>query len=219
MSRGELICNSVKMYLDRKKRLLKFAEDFMEPLNVIENACELILNNQKEQAKAIINEHYKHVDSKNDTRSMSNFGKLKIFIRDGFIDRYTGTKLLFPNVLRILSTELDEVFPFHPNWKMTDCHIAFWEFFPTCDHIKPIARCGKDEPENIVTTSMKMNSAKSNFLLEELNWTLHGKGDIKNWNGMITWYLKYVENNQKILENNYIKSWHNALTTLNPILF
>jgi hypothetical protein len=197
----------------------------MEPLNVIENACELILKNQKEQAKAIINEHYKHVDDKNNTRStMSNFDKLKIFVRDGFIDRYTGMKLLFPNVLRILSTELGEVFPFHPNWKMTDCHIAFWEFFPTCDHVEPIARCNptssqKNDLENIVTTSMKMNSAKSNFTLKELNWSLYDKGDIKNWNGMITWYLKYVENNQKILENNYINSWHNALTTLNPILF
>ncbi|MDR2651324.1 MAG: hypothetical protein LBC68_03285 [Prevotellaceae bacterium] len=184
----------------------------METLQVIENACKLILNNQKEQAKVIINENYKHRIGKNDTRSMSNYDRLKIFIRDGFIDRYTGQKLLFPNVLRILSIELGDVFPFHPNWKMSDCHIAFWEFYPTCDHVKPIARGGENVPENIVTTSMKMNSAKSNFLMEELGLKLYEKGNIKNWDGMIEWYIKYVKNNQTILENNYIAGWHTALT-------
>jgi hypothetical protein len=183
----------------------------METINVIENACELILNNQKEQAKATINKHYKHNVEKIATRSMSNDDRLKIFMRDGFIDRYTGQKLLFPNVLRILSMELGDVFPFHPNWKMSDCHIAFWEFYPTCDHVIPIARGGENVAENIVTTSMKINSAKSNFLMEELGLKLYEKGSIKNWDGMITWYRKYIKNNQKILENNYIAGWHHAL--------
>jgi hypothetical protein len=163
------------------------------------------------EAKRIIIENYKHNFIKYDTRSMSNYEKLTIFLLDGFIDRYTGKKLLFPNVLHILSIELGNVFPFHSNWKMSDCHIAYWDYFPTYDHIIPIARGGKDIPENIVSTSMKMNSMKSNFLIEEIGLKLFEKGNLSNWNGMVAWYLKYIKNNENILENKYLCNWHNAL--------
>ena len=142
---------------------------------------------------------------------MSDFKKLEIFIKDGFIDRYTGRKLIFPNVLRIMSLELDEAFPFHSNWKMSDCHIAYWEFMPTYDHVIPIARGGKDEGDNIVTTSQKMNSAKANFLLEEIGFQLFPAGDMKAWDGMINWYLEYIESKPKSLENEYLRNWDRAL--------
>jgi hypothetical protein len=95
---------------------------------------------------------------------------------------------------------------------MSDCHIAYWEMMPTCDHILPIARGGKDIPENIVTTSQIMNSAKSSFILEEIGFNIHPAGDINAWDGMISWYKEYVYKNPAILQNNYISKWHNALT-------
>jgi hypothetical protein len=183
----------------------------MESIDIIRTACTMILDNKINNAKILIEENYKHNFIKYETRSMSNAEKLRIYLEDGFIDRYTGKRLLFPNILRILTKELGDVFPFHKNWKMSDCHIAYWEYMPTHDHIVPIARGGRDIPENIVTTSQKINSMKSNFLMEELGLKLFEKGNLENWDGMISWYVKYIKTNNRILEDNYINNWHNAL--------
>jgi len=105
----------------------------------------------------------------------------------------------------------NEVFPFHTNWKMSNCHIAYWNYMPTYDHVIPIARGGMDKEENIVTTSQIMNSAKSNFLIDELGWELYNPGKIDEWDGMMQWYIQYRDKNISILEDKYIKSWNNAL--------
>jgi hypothetical protein len=183
----------------------------MEKIDVIQKACEMLLDNKIDNAKELIDENYRHNFIKYDTRTMSDYEKLQIYLKDGFIDRYTGHKLLFPNVLRILSKELGASFPFHKNWKMSDCHIAYWEYIPTYDHIIPIARGGKDIAENIVTTSQKMNSAKSNFLIDEIGIKLHEKSDLTKWDGMIAWYLEYAKSHNSFLEENSMKNWHNAL--------
>jgi len=41
----------------------------------------------------------------------------RIFARDGFIDRYRGSRLIFPAALRLLSHYLPAEFPFHKNGK------------------------------------------------------------------------------------------------------
>lgn len=51
---------------------------------------------------------------------------------------------------------------------MSECHIVYWELFPTIDHIVPVARGGRNSEENWVSTSMLRNSAKFNGTLEEL---------------------------------------------------
>lgn len=190
-------------------------ENIMDPSRILQDIGEMIIDGRISDARKHILSEYPHQYIEYEARSMPVEEKLKIYIRDGFIDRYSGSKLLFPGVLRIISQELGEVFPFHVNWKMSDCHIAYWKMMPTCDHILPIARGGKDIPENIVTTSQIMNSAKSNFLLEEIGFTLHEPGDIKEWDGMISWHKQYVYMNPLIFQNNYIRKWHNALINLN----
>ena len=102
-------------------------------------------------------------------------------------------------------------FPYHKNWKMSECHISYWNLYPTHDHIIPIARGGEDLNENIVTTSMKMNSAKSNFLLEEIGFTLHNKGKLSDWNGMITWYKEYKNKYGINIKDRNFKEWDSAL--------
>ena len=183
----------------------------MEHIDVIESVANLILRKRIDDARKLVNEEYEHKYITYETRKMSYVDKLRIYIRDGFIDQYTGKKLVFPNVLRIITEELGESFPYHTNWKMSDCHIAYWEFMPTYDHIIPIARGGKDIPENIVTTSQIMNSAKSNFLREEVGFKLFQAGNLEEWDGMIKWYREYVNENPKILRSKYIYQWHSAL--------
>lgn len=86
---------------------------------------------------------------------------LRVFYRDGFLDRYSGTRLVHPGALRTLATLLPEDFPFHTHWQMSRTHIAFWELFPTIDHQVPVARGGEDIESNWVSTSMLRNSAKA----------------------------------------------------------
>lgn len=83
-----------------------------------------------------------------ESRQYTEVQSLHVFRRDGFIDRYSGQRLVFPGVLRLLSRLLPKEFPYHPNWKMAETHPGFWELFPTIDHVLPIARGGPDTEGN-----------------------------------------------------------------------
>ena len=134
--------------------------------------------------------------------------KMEQFITDGFVDRYTGQKLLNPGILKIISFYFPDEFPYHSHWKMTQTHISYWELIPTIDHIYPIAKGGHDDSSNWVTTSMKNNSIKSNYTMDEMHWSLYPKGDIDVWDGLSKSFIKLVECNKDLLNDNYIKNWY-----------
>lgn len=94
---------------------------------------------------------------------------------------------------------------------MDKCHIAYWELVATIDHVKPIARGGLDEEANWATTSMRRNSIKANWTLEELNWELCPAGDINTWDGMTKWYTEYLESHKEFLKTQYYRNWYNAI--------
>jgi len=71
-----------------------------------------------------------------------------------------------------------------PNGRQDRSHIAFWELFPSVDHVVPLALGGAHEMDNFVTTSMQRNLAKRNTTLEQLGWTLHEPGDLTTWDGL-----------------------------------
>ena len=151
-----------------------------------------------------------------DHRSYSVRQKLRLFIRDGFIDRYSGDKLLNPGFLRVLSDLFPNEFPYHTNWKQTECHQEWWMRYPTIDHLIPIARGGKNEPENWITTSMLHNQAKLNWTLEELGWSLHEPGDVNDWDGMSTAFLAIVEARPMLMDHGYVAEWYKATKQLIP---
>ena len=70
---------------------------------------------------------------------------------------------------------------------------------------------GTDNEENWVTTSMKNNSIKSNYAIEEIHWKLYPKGNISEWDGLTKVFLEIVDNDMELLEDNYIKSWYKVL--------
>lgn len=177
---------------------------------IISRACKALAGDEIEVAKTIIEMDYSHRPLMPAGRNYTEYQSTKIFIRDGFIDRYSGKRLVFPPILRLLSKLMPEVFPFQKNWKMTECHIAYWQLFPTVDHIVPVSRGGKNEDGNTVTTSMLKNSAKLNWLLEELGWELYPPGELKEWDGLIHLFIEYVENHQEILNVAYMYKWHKA---------
>ena len=177
---------------------------------IIEEACIAIGDKRLSVAKGIIAAKYPFSSFDNAGRQYSEHQKTRIFLRDGFIDRYSGDEMVFPPVLRLLSNLMPEEFPFQKNWKMSECHFGYWQLSPTIDHIIPVSRGGTDDESNWVCTSQLRNSAKSSWLLEELGWQLHSSGDLSDWDGLTGWFMAYAAKNATILDNNYIRSWHKA---------
>lgn len=181
----------------------------MNKVEVIEKAAHKILNGKMESAKELIQSEYpfKHLTS--GRRKYTDKQKMEQFQCDGFIDRYSGQKLLNPGLLKILSYYMPDVFPYHAHWKMEKCHNAYWEFVPTVDHIYPVALGGIDSKENWATTSMLHNSIKSNWTLEQLNWQLHEPGNYKVWDGLTMLFIRLVEADANLQADAYIKKWYN----------
>lgn len=177
---------------------------------IISMVCNALTEGKIEDARRIVEVEYPHRPLMLDGRCYTAFQSITIFIRDGFIDRYSGQRLVFPPVLRLVSNLMPDAFPFQKNWKMSECHIAYWHLFPTIDHIIPVSRGGEDKDVNWVSTSMLRNSAKSQWLLEELGWVLHSPGDLKEWDGLIHWFMKYTKDHPEILNDSYISKWRKA---------
>ncbi len=131
-------------------------------------------------------------------------------MRDGFIDRYSGNRMLFPGILRLLAVALPAAFPFQEHWKMSETHMVFWQMFPTLDHIVPTSRGGADSEENLICTSMLRNSAKANWTLEELGWQLHPPRRFEEWDGLTGLFIRFVERKPDMLSTRYLRSWHKA---------
>ncbi|MDR0716000.1 MAG: HNH endonuclease [Azoarcus sp.] len=176
--------------------------------SAVKNACDEIMTGSMDRARDIISTEYPFFPLSNSGRTYSTYQKTKIFLRDGFIDRYSGDRLVFPAVLRLFSCIMPIEFPFHKNWKTSECHIAYWQLHPTVDHIVPVSRGGADNESNWVCTSQLKNSAKSNWLLEELDWTLHEPGRLDDWDGLIYWYIKYIDQHGEFLKYKYLSSWY-----------
>jgi len=177
----------------------------------IKSICEALASRGASAAAEVARQEYPFVPALPEaTRKHSETQSLRVFLRDGFVDRYSGGLLVFPPVPRVLTSLLPDEFPFHRNWRMEETHPAYWELFPTLDHVVPVARGGRDDEDNVVSTSMLRNSAKANSTLEELGWSIHPPGDIRHWDGMLAWFVEFVGRNKTLLDNSYISRWYRA---------
>src|ERR1700716_3481233 len=98
---------------------------------VLADVCAALSGNQSIEAGAILQERYPFVPLVK-TRGLYLVRRmLKVFSRDGFIDRYSGARLVCGAALRLISKRLPQQFPFQSNWRTDSCHFAFWELVPT----------------------------------------------------------------------------------------
>lgn len=177
---------------------------------VLRQVTAVLSTGDLESARSIAQRDYPFIPTISAGRHYSEYDQTALFVRDGFVDRYSGKRLVFPGALRLLSHLLPQELPYQSNWKMSDCHIMYWELYPTLDHVIPVARGGKDERSNWVTTSQFRNSAKGNALLEEIGWSLQQPGDFREWDGLLAWFVSYYERDLSLLTLAPLRPWYRA---------
>jgi hypothetical protein len=177
---------------------------------VLADVCAALSLNQPDEAGMILREQYPFVSLAKVGRRYSKRQMLTTFVRDGFVDRYSGVRLVCLAALRLISKRLPDQFPFQTNWRTDACHFAFWDLAPTIDHIVPVSRGGTDDESNWVTTSMLRNSAKTNFTLEELGWSLYPPVDTKDWDGLLGWFIEQANVDRTVLDDPYLRQWFGA---------
>lgn len=181
-----------------------------DKISVLAKVCLAISDGELDDASSSLKREYPFAPEPVTKRQYGAMESTRIFVRDGFRDRYTGDRLVFPAVLRALSAVLPQEFPFHPNWKTDLTHPAYWEVGASIDHLVPVSRGGRDDPTNWVTTSMARNFAKMNWTLEELGWKLLPPGDILEWDGLLSWFLRFAESRPDLFTSGSLRQWHRA---------
>ncbi len=182
--------------------------------SILHTLCTALLDCKLDEARTVLTTQYPFSGAAAQSRSYSEIVKTRLFLRDGFIDRYSGKKLVFIGILRLISFLMPEAFPYHTNWKMDSCHQAYWELAPTLDHIVPVTRGGLDRLDNWVTTSMLRNSIKSNWTLEEIGWPLLPPGNRADWDGLITTFTQLVEADRSVIEQKFIVEYYRIAKSL-----
>lgn len=183
---------------------------------VLFDVCAALRVGDSGSAKETLRSHYPFVPVEKIARRYSERLSMELFLRDGFIDRYTGNRLINPGVLRLLHVVLGDDFPWHPHGKYSETHPAYWELFPTVDHLVPVCRGGSDDESNWVTASMMSNQAKAQWSVDDIDWKLHPPGAVEEWDGLSRWLADYLAVNPTVLEEaadphrGYIRRWLTA---------
>jgi hypothetical protein len=182
----------------------------VEKADVLKQVCQALDRGDRSHAIEIARADYPFEPRAAMARRYNQTAATRLFVRDGFVDRYSAHRLVFPGALLLLSRILPEEFPAHPNWKMSESHFAYWELWPTVDHVVPVTRGGEDVESNWVTTSMLRNAAKAHWTLEELEWKLLAAGSMSEWDGLTGWFLDSLTRDPTALEHSAIRKWHRA---------
>ena len=165
---------------------------------------------QIDRARTLASTEAPFVPLKRAKRNYSPADAVQVFVRDGFRCRYSGDRLVFPGALRLISQLIPEQIPYHPNWKLDECHALFWHLSPTVDHIRPVPRGGLDELDNWACTSMLRNGAKAHWTLEELGWELRPVPQDRDWDGLLPWYINHVEKHAHLMNESFFHRWYRA---------
>lgn len=177
--------------------------------DVLAKIAMAVTSGEDNKARSILVKEYPLIPPhETERRACSQRQALDVFVRDGFIDRYTGHKLVYPSVLYALADRFPDEFPLGGGRKKS--HPAHWDLFPTIDHLVPVAKGGEDTPSNWITTSMTTNMAKSDTPLEVLGWKVHTPGALDEWDGLCSWYAGYIQQNPDAGSIRLNKGWHDA---------
>lgn len=179
----------------------------VEKAAIVADVCGALASDDLTGAAVILNSGYRFEPVSRVASGVSRSLAMRVYQRDGFVDRYSGRRLVFPAALRVMSELLPSDFPHQTNWKMDVCHFAYYELSAVVDHVKPRARGGTNDMHNLATTSTVRNSAKANFTLDELGWKLLRDHELDKWDGLVGWFFEMTDRKPKLLEVSDIRAW------------
>ena len=122
--------------------------------------------------------------------------RMAVFMRDGFIDRYTGDRLTFPGTLYLRCRDRKS---FHPT--------RYRRKYPSIDHVIAVTNGGANVIDNYLSVSLQTNTIKINKTLDELGWTVQPPGDLADWDGETSWFVGQVKAHNRLLRNTRIARW------------
>lgn len=178
--------------------------------DTIARVCDALTKQDVNSAKGLLREEYPFEPWAYKKVGSSKARAMRLFRRDGFIDRYSGRRLVFPGAMLLLSKYMPDDFPTYPNWKTDATHFAYYELWPVLDHVRPLTRGGSNDDDNLIITSAVMNGAKANFLLEELGWHVFAPSALSKWDGLTGWFMERTAADSAALDDDYIRRWHEA---------
>lgn len=177
---------------------------------ILRAICAALVGDRLEEARNLTRSHFptrKHNPIGSRHRSFSIREQVAVFLRDGFVDRYSGRRLVLPAALRVMSVLMPEEIPYHRNLKACSCHEMFWEMAATVNHIRPESLGGSTHRENLVTTSVLRHMIKAKWTLEQIGWELHKPGDMFAWDGLSRWFLQTYRKHPRLAGVGDLKSW------------
>ena len=96
----------------------------MTKIQAIELSAEKILQGNITEAQTVMDTEYPFQKITAQGRKYTDKEKMEQFVRDGFIDRYSGQKLVNPGLLKVLSHYMPETVPYHAigKWNLVTTH-------------------------------------------------------------------------------------------------
>ena len=67
-----------------------------EKVSAVERVCEALSAGKTDEAAKTARQEYPFIAPASRSRRYTTYQSCQVFIRDGFIDRYAGTRLVFP---------------------------------------------------------------------------------------------------------------------------
>lgn len=179
-------------------------------IDLIVSATDFLLRDRLDDATSLLSRENEIRIVQSSRKSISLIQQIHVFRRDHYTCRYCGQRTLFVPVMRVLSTLIPDLLPYHLHWKMSECHIAYWRYAASIDHIIPVARGGDaSSKENLVTSCYMCNSIKQNWLIDELRWQIQPIG-ITDWNGLSSRLPSLCEI-ANLAHEPYFEKWLRAL--------
>ena len=176
----------------------------------MEMVCEALEKEDRQKAGELVRSRYPFDPPVDRRKAFTKFARTRVFLRDGFVDRYSGDRLFFPPVLEVISMSIPDDFPMDQSGKMASNHVAHWELYASVDHVVPVARGGAHEMDNWATNSFMHNLIKRHWRLEDLGWELLPPGRLDDWDGMLGWFMRYTEERADLLDIGGLRDWRRA---------
>lgn len=125
--------------------------------------------------------------------------QVRVFVRDGFIDRYSGEQLMYPGSLLLLRQLRPKFFQeMCAGTVSSGSYLKVDELTPQVDLMVPKHLGGFDDDENNwITTSVRRAAARGSRPSYELGWAVHPQGNMHVWDGLMSWFIQMMESNKE----------------------